>query len=109
MNGYKIVLLKAIFMLYRLPECERVCSGICKKLIVEQLKNGNEDAYKYIYDYHYVLLCHVANQYLNDNFLSETIVGDVIFHLWEIRETLNITISIRSYLIKAVRNRWEYY
>ena len=59
-----------------------------EKLIVEQLKNGNEDAYKYIYDYHYVLLCHVANQYLNDNFLSETIVGDVIFHLWEIRETL---------------------
>ena len=48
-----------------------------EKLIVEQLKNGNEDAYKYIYDYHYVLLCHVANQYLNDNFLSETIVGDV--------------------------------
>ena len=31
MNGYKIVLLKAIFMLYRLPECERVCSGICTK------------------------------------------------------------------------------
>ena len=58
-----------------------------EKLIVEQLKNGNEDAYKYIYDYHYVLLCHIANQYLNDNFLSETIVGDVIFHLWEIRET----------------------
>ena len=29
MNGYKIVLLKAIFMLYKLPECERVCSGIC--------------------------------------------------------------------------------
>ena len=29
MNGYKIVLLKAIFMLYRLPESERVCSGIC--------------------------------------------------------------------------------
>ncbi len=42
-----------------------------EKLIVEQLKNGNEDAYKYIYDYHYVLLCHVANQYLNDNFLSD--------------------------------------
>lgn len=32
MNGYKIVLLKAIFMLYRLPESERVCSGICKHL-----------------------------------------------------------------------------
>lgn len=31
MNGYKIVLLKAIFMLYKLPESERVCSGICNQ------------------------------------------------------------------------------
>ena len=75
-----------------------------EKLIVEQLKNGNEDAYKYIYDYHYVLLCHVANQYLNDNFLSETIVGDVIFHLWEIRETLNITISCLLYTSPSPRD-----
>lgn len=34
MNGYKIVLLKAIFMLYRLPESERVCSGICSQKVV---------------------------------------------------------------------------
>ena len=32
MNGYKIVLLKAIFMLYKLLESERVCSGICNLL-----------------------------------------------------------------------------
>ena len=30
-------------------------------LIVEQLKTGNEDAYQYIYDRHYALLCHVGN------------------------------------------------
>ena len=48
-----------------------------EKLIVEQLKNGNEDAYKYIYDYHYVLLCHVANQYLNA-LLSKEIFSDMI-------------------------------
>ena len=35
MNGYKIVLLKAIFMLYRLPESERVCSGICINVVEE--------------------------------------------------------------------------
>lgn len=76
-----------------------------EKLIVDQLKHGNEEAYKYIYDHHYVLLCHVANQYVRDTFLAETIVGDVIFHLWEIRDSLNITTSIRSYLVRAVRNR----
>ena len=37
MNGYKIVLLKAIFMLYRLPESERVCSGICNAPTDEQM------------------------------------------------------------------------
>ncbi len=42
---------------------------------------------------------------MKDRFLAETIVGDVIFHLWEIRKSLNITISIRSYLLKAVKNR----
>lgn len=74
-------------------------------VIVEQLKQGDGDAYKYIYDHHYVLLCHIANQYVKDRFLAETIVGDVIFHLWEIRETLNISSSVRSYLMRAVRNR----
>lgn len=74
-------------------------------LIVEQLKSGNEDAYQYIYAHHYALLCHVANGYVKDSFLAETIVGDTIFHLWEIRETLEISVSIRSYLLRAVRNR----
>lgn len=58
-----------------------------------------------MYEHHYVPLCHIANQYLKDPFLSETIVGDVIFHLWEIRDSLNISASLRSYLAKAVRNR----
>lgn len=74
-------------------------------LIVEQLKEGKERAYKFLYDQHYQILCHVAAQYVHDDFLAETIVGDVIFHLWEIRESLEITTSIRSYLMTSVRNR----
>lgn len=74
-------------------------------LIVEQLRQGREAAYKFLYDHHYLVLCHVAEQYVKDSFLSETIVSDVIFHLWEIHETLEIHTSIRSYLVQAVRNR----
>lgn len=76
-----------------------------EELIIKQLKDGNEKAYKYLYDHHYVVLCHIANQYINDHFLAESIVSDVIFHLWEVRESLDISISIRSYLIRSVRNR----
>lgn len=75
------------------------------QLLVEQLRRGNEEAYKHLYDHHYAVLCHFAKQYVGDKFTAETIVGDVIFHVWEIRESLNIQYSIRSYLMKAVRNR----
>ena len=54
-----------------------------EKLIIEQLKQGNEDAFKYIYKQHYVLLCRFANQMLADAALAEEIVDDVIFYLWE--------------------------
>ena len=76
-----------------------------ESLIVKQLKEGQERAYKYLYDRHYQVLCYVAAQYVKDDFLAETIVGDVIFHLWEVRETLSITTSLRSYLMTSVRHR----
>lgn len=76
-----------------------------EKIIIEQLKAGDEQAYKYIYDHHYVFLCHIAYGYVRDHFIAETVVGDAIFHVWEIRESLDITVSIRAYLTRAVRNR----
>ncbi|MCI2082286.1 MAG: RNA polymerase sigma-70 factor [Bacteroidales bacterium] len=75
-----------------------------EEILVKQLISGDEKAYKYIYDHYYLLLCEVANEYLDDPFLSEAIVGDVIYHVWEIRASLNIRISVLYYLIRAVRN-----
>lgn len=72
--------------------------------IIKQLKKGNEEAYRYLYTHYYALLCHIAQEYVNDKFLAETLASDVFFHLWEIHETLDIQLSLRSYLIKAVRN-----
>ncbi len=74
-------------------------------IILEQLKKGSSEAYRYIYKHYYALLCHIASEYMHDDFLAETIVGDVIFHIWEHRESLEIHTSLRSYLIKSVRNR----
>ena len=73
--------------------------------IIEGLKQGKEEAYRYLYEHHYVALCHVAKGYVGDEALAEHLAGDVIFHLWEVRETLDIRISLRSYLVRAVRNR----
>lgn len=74
-------------------------------MIISLLKRGDERAYRYVYDHHYVLLCKMAHDFLQDSFWAESIVEDVIFHLWEIRERLDIQSSLRSYLMRAVRNR----
>lgn len=75
------------------------------KIIVKQLKQGNEVAYRYLFDVHYIPMCNVALGFLRDKFLAETIAGDVIFHLWEKREEIDIQTSLRAYLIRSVRNR----
>ena len=60
------------------------------------------DIYMIVIMFYYVNL---PIELVGDPFLAETIVGDVIFHLWEIRETLDINSSLRAYLMRAVRNR----
>lgn len=76
-----------------------------EKKLIEQLKQGDEQSYKYIYDHYYAFLCYIADSYVKDHFTAETIVGDTVFHLWEIRDSLDITFSLRAYLSRAVRNR----
>ena len=78
---------------------------IQEEQLISQLTDGAEQAYKYIYDHYYVSLCHLANKYLQDGSQAEMIVGDAIFHLWEIREKVQIKTSLLGYLINSVRNR----
>jgi RNA polymerase sigma-70 factor (ECF subfamily) len=69
------------------------------------LKNGDEDAYKHLYDGYYDKLCRLANFYVRDTFVSENLVGDLIFYLWENREELVIRESLNAYLFTSIRNR----
>ena len=73
--------------------------------LIQQLKEGREEAYRCLYERHYAVLCHAARGWVGDDYTAEALVGDVIFHLWEIRESLEIRVSLRSYLLQAVRNR----
>lgn len=78
---------------------------LSESLIIRELKEGNEHAYRYVFDAHYDVLCVIASRYLHDDFIAESVVGDVIFHLWETRENIDIQTSLRQYLVRSVRNR----
>lgn len=72
--------------------------------IIEGVKEGDDSAFRHLYDIYYHRLFCIARQYLQDEFLAETIVSDVFFHLWETRKALDIRISLNAYLIRMVRN-----
>jgi len=73
--------------------------------VINGLKQGDNWAYKRLYDCHYVLLCKVAFAFLKDDYLAQTVVEDLIVNLYEKRETLDITSSVRTYLARSVRNQ----
>lgn len=73
--------------------------------LIHQLCDGCEQAYNEVYRLHYGVLCAYARQFVDDDFEAESIVDDVILHLWETRHQLHIDRSLRSYLISSVHNR----
>ena len=74
-------------------------------LLIQQLSEGDEQAYKAVYRMHYAVLCAYARQYVPDDAEAESIVDDVILRMWEIRQHLHIDRSLRSYLLTCVHNR----
>ena len=57
-----------------------------------------------LYKQFYVYLCLVAEHIVRNRADAEEIVSDVFVKLWNIRDNINITNSIKWYLVKAVRN-----
>lgn len=74
------------------------------KLILELLKADDQNAFKYVFEHNYDMLCRFACQFVVRE-QAEEIVDDVLCYLWESRAELDIARSIRSYLVQSVKNR----
>lgn len=77
---------------------------ISNQTIINGIKQGDIIAFEKLYEQYYVYLCVSADHIVNNASDAEEIVSDVFVRLWNIREKLEITTSIKAYLIKAVRN-----
>lgn len=73
--------------------------------LIKGLKDGDERAYRALYDTHYEAFCLVALDLVKDYYIAETLVNDLIFSLWENRKAFEIHQSLRAYLVRGVRNR----
>jgi RNA polymerase sigma-70 factor, ECF subfamily len=72
--------------------------------ILLAIRQGNERVYETIFRKHYQALCNYACGILKDMDDAEEVVQSIFLKLWEQREEIEINVSLKSYLYRAVHN-----
>lgn len=73
--------------------------------LIKCIKEGDLKAFEKVFKDYYALMCSVAMDYVNDSAMCQTLTEDVLLNLWEKKNELVITTSLRAYLLRAVRNK----
>lgn len=72
--------------------------------LINGIKQGDVVAFEEIYRQYYNFLCLIADHIVRNPSDAEEIVSDVFVKLWNIREKIDITSSLKAYLVKAIHN-----
>lgn len=72
--------------------------------LINGINQGDVNAFEELYKQYYIFLCLIAEHIVRNHSDAEEIVSDVFVKLWNIRENIDITTSIKAYLVKAVHN-----
>lgn len=73
--------------------------------LLKLISKGNEAAFNVLFHRYYSALCRFAHVYVGERSISEEITLDVFTRLWELREEIIISTSVKAYLFQSVRNR----
>lgn len=80
-----------------------------EKDLIDALKNGEEESYRYLFDTYYNQLCIYVKKLAGETPIVEDIVQDVLINIWIKRSTLRINKSLMNYLYKSVYNEFLQY
>lgn len=75
-----------------------------EKFLLSELNKGNKDVFSLLFKKYYKDLVLFAGNILQDKERCEDIVQDIFVKLWENRNTLAIETSLKSFLLKSVKN-----
>jgi RNA polymerase sigma-70 factor (ECF subfamily) len=67
--------------------------------------DGTRDTFRKVFDSCYEDLCRYAFTIVKDFDIAEDIVQSMFMKLWEMRESVDINTSVRSYLFRSVYNQ----
>ncbi len=72
--------------------------------IVAALQQSDERVFEQLFRFYYQRLCSYATGLLNDKDEAEETVQQVFVNVWEKRFSMEINVSLKSYLYRAVHN-----
>lgn len=76
-----------------------------ERILTDKIKKGDSSAFSVVFTRYYADLVMFANIFIRDKETSEEIVQDVFIKLWENRNKITITTSLKSFLLKSVQNK----
>ncbi len=72
--------------------------------LVEKIKQGSEPAFREIYERYHLQMYYIAKKYVKDQSLAEDAVQDIFVKVWEKRDELDTSKSIRGYFFVMLKN-----
>jgi RNA polymerase sigma-70 factor (ECF subfamily) len=73
--------------------------------LIELIKQNDNFAYTHLFERYAELLLRHAYRLLTNQTEAHDIIQDVFLSIWQKRDTIQITVSVSSYLYTSVRNR----
>jgi RNA polymerase sigma-70 factor (ECF subfamily) len=70
----------------------------------KKVRAGNQKAFREIYDRYHVQMFYIAKKYVKSSDLAEDAVQDIFVKLWEKRDRINDSKSIKGFLFTMLRN-----
>jgi len=75
-----------------------------EKHLFQKIKKGDEKAFETLFHNYYGYLCHYAASFVGDNDTAEEIVQDFFVKFWEKRKEIDITVSVKNYFFRSIKN-----
>ncbi|WP_291529203.1 RNA polymerase sigma-70 factor [Bacteroides sp. UBA939] len=74
-------------------------------LLLKLVKEGDEHAFKHLFNTYFTPLCRYINIYLDNFAETEELALDIFTYLWENKNQIEIKLSFKAYLFQSARNR----
>jgi len=79
-------------------------TSLIEKKVLQNLKNGDTNAFESVFKFLYEPLVHFADEYISDLESARNIVQNIFMRLWEKHTLVDPDSNLKSYLYMATRN-----